>query len=261
MRTILHNMVKFLTIMVMMSIPFNAVAQNANASAGANSVYIEQVGSSNVITLNQAGGTNSIGGTSSASAGVWDPASSTNYATITGSTNAVTMTQTGNSTIGQYNIRGNNNVYTSTVIGNSNKTKLDIGTSSAASNLRNTVVETVTGDSNTLVTKVVGNDIISTTTVTGHTNEITSSLLSSNADSTITIVGGNNKLTIEQKDTAGALGHSLIQNMVGDYNSIVTQQQGFNDTTVNVQTTGGHNTITVRTSSAAITTPLTAVAR
>jgi hypothetical protein len=47
----------------------------------------------------------------------------------------------------------------------------------------------------------------------------------------------------------------------GDYNSTTVQQQGFNDTTVNIATTGSHNTITVRTSSAAIASPATAIAR
>jgi hypothetical protein len=47
----------------------------------------------------------------------------------------------------------------------------------------------------------------------------------------------------------------------GDFNSITTQQQGFNDTTVNILTTGSHNTITVRTSSSAIVGPNTAIAR
>jgi hypothetical protein len=50
-------------------------------------------------------------------------------------------------------------------------------------------------------------------------------------------------------------------NTAGDYNSITTQQQGFNDTTVNIKTTGDHNTITVRTSSTSIVNPVSAIAR
>jgi len=54
----------------------------------------------------------------------------------------------------------------------------------------------------------------------------------------------------------------LKQVIAGNYNSIITQQQGTNDTTVDIKTTGDHNTITVRTSSAStISTPRTAVPR
>ena len=53
----------------------------------------------------------------------------------------------------------------------------------------------------------------------------------------------------------------LVMNTTGNYNSISTQQQGSNDTTVNIKTTGNHNTITVRTSSSSIASPVSAVAR
>ena len=47
----------------------------------------------------------------------------------------------------------------------------------------------------------------------------------------------------------------------GGYNSITTQQQGTNDTTVNIQTTGSNNTITVRSSNSTIASPVSAIAR
>jgi hypothetical protein len=50
-------------------------------------------------------------------------------------------------------------------------------------------------------------------------------------------------------------------NTLGDYNSITTQQQGMNDTTVNVSTIGSNNTITVRSSSTIISNPVSAIPR
>jgi hypothetical protein len=87
-------------------------------------------------------------------------------------------------------------------------------------------------------------------------------LKSSNGISDISITGGGNKLDIEQFDASGANGHYLKQIISGSSNSVMTQQQGTNDTTVDIKTTGDNNTITVRTSSAStITNPRTAVAR
>jgi hypothetical protein len=163
--------------------------------------------------------------------------------------------------LAQYNIKGNNNAYTSTVLGNSNSTKLTVGDSSHASNLRNTITETITGDTNTIIQNIVGNDITSLLAITGNMNEVTKDLKSSNGTSDVAITGNNNKLDIEQFDVAGANGHYLKKVITGDYNSIITQQQGTNDTTVDIKVAGDHNTITVRTSSSAIVNPRTAVAR
>ena len=63
------------------------------------------------------------------------------------------------------------------------------------------------------------------------------------------------------RSAGGGNAHALVNTISGDYNSIVTQQQGTNDTTVNLNTDGSHNTITVRTSSGSITGAKTAVAR
>jgi hypothetical protein len=226
-----------------------------SASTGPNKVYIEQIGNSNTITIEQVGGTNNIGGTGNVTP------SSTNYATINGSTNSVSITQTGDSNLSQYDIYGNNNTYSSVLTGNLNSSKLNIGTISSATNLRNTVTETVTGNSNTIVQTILGNDINSTIAITGNTNQITKELKSSSGISNVSMTGNNNKLNSQQIDIAGADGHELQLAVLGDYNSYVIQQQGVNDTTVDVKTTGSHNTVTVRTSSSSIINPATAVAR
>jgi hypothetical protein len=245
---------------------------NAQASiaTGPNNVYIEQVGNSNTITIQQVGGTNNVGGVAVDALTVDSTGlttltatapSATNYGTISGNTNTLAITQTGSANSAQYNIRGNNNAYTSTVTGDSNKTKLTIGDQANATNLRNTVTETISGNSNIVIQDLIGNDIASTTTISGNSNEVTKELKNTNGTSVLSITGGNNVINAQQIDAAGANGHYLNNVIVGSYNSITTQQQGSNDTTFDIKTTGDHNTITVRSSSSSITAPVAAIAR
>jgi hypothetical protein len=112
-----------------------------------------------------------------------------------------------------------------------------------------------------IIQQLVGNDITSTVAITGNLNQITKELKSSNGTSDIEITGGSNVLNIQQVDAAGANGHNLKQVIAGSFNSITTQQQGTNDTTVDIRATGSNNTITVRTSSSSIVNPGTAIAR
>jgi hypothetical protein len=86
-------------------------------------------------------------------------------------------------------------------------------------------------------------------------------LLTTGGNANTTITGSNNIVISEQRDAGGGNAHVLVNAVNGNYNSIVTQQQGTNDTTVNLNTDGSHNTITVRTSSGSIVNPKTAVAR
>jgi hypothetical protein len=86
-------------------------------------------------------------------------------------------------------------------------------------------------------------------------------LNSTNGHVETTITGDSNLIINEQIDAAGATGHYLKQVLVGDYNSVTTQQQGSNDTAIDIATTGSHNTITVRTSSSSISNSQTAIAR
>jgi hypothetical protein len=249
---------KLLTMLVlsaMTTLGYTTQVMSAGVSStGPNSVYIEQLGSSNVVTIEQVGGSNKVGGTANTTP------SDTNYATINGSSNIVGLTQTGDGNLNQYNIKGSNNNYTSTITGTANTTTMTMG-SQNTNTLRSTATEVILGSNNTVVQNIVGNDIVSMLNITGNYNEVTKNLLSSNGSSTVNITGSNNKVDAQQIDSAGASGHILVQNTLGDYNSIVTQQQGTNDTTVNIATTGSHNAITVRTSSSSIVSPITAVAR
>jgi len=258
---------KLLTVMLLSF----ATISGAQTATGPNKVYIEQVGSSNTITIEQVGGTNNVGGvtntvaTAVSGTGITtltpDAPSATNYGTITGSTNAVNITQTGNANSSQYNIRGSNNQYTTNMLGNSNQTRLTIGNPNNATNTNNVISEQIIGDSNTIIQDIVGSYINSTTQLYGDSNQVTSSLTSSRGTVTNTVNGNSNVFNIQQMDAAGANGHVLAMMTTGDFNSITTQQQGSNDTTVNIQTQGSNNTITVRTSSSTIVSPATAIAR
>lgn len=248
-------------------VSLNAVAQQ-NTATGPNKVYLEQIGDTNTIVVNQIGGTNNLGGTngnvSVDGTGITtltpDAPSVTNYATTTGANNTVTVNQTGSNNSAQYNIKGSNNNYSSTVTGDNNQTKLTMGTANVAAS-NNTVTETITGSNNLIIQNVTGSNVTSTIGISGGTNQVTTDLQSSRGNANIQILGSNNVINAEQTGAAGAAGHVLINTVTGDYNSIITQQQGTNDTTIDLQTTGSFNTITVRQSNSAIVNPKTAIAR
>ena len=250
------------------ALSFTLLAQAAGEATGPNKVFIEQIGNSNTVTIEQVGGTNNVGGIAGSvsvdQTGVTTltptTPSSSNYGTISGSSNSVNINQQGDANSAQYNIKGSNNVYNSQVTGSGNKTKLTKGNTNT-NTLRSTVNETITGNGNTVIKNVVGNDINSTTTISGSTNQVTKDLSSTNGSSTLSITGNNNIVNAQQVDVAGAVGHRLTNAITGDYNSVTTQQQGTNDTTIDIKTAGDHNTVTVRSSSSTILNPVSAIAR
>lgn len=243
----------------------------ANTSTGPNSVYIQQLGSSNTIAIEQVGGTNRVGGVTNTTDTTVDANGITtltpadpgalNYGTISGSSNALSITQHGNDNSAQYNIQGTHNSYSSSIIGNDNQTALTVGDKNHASNNYNNVLENVIGSSNLLITNIVGTNNTLNTSITGSTNQVTQNVNTSNGNINNVITGGNNVFNIQQIDAAGANGHVFVSTTVGDYNSITTQQQGTNDTTINLNTVGSYNTITVRTTNATIVNPMTAIQR
>jgi hypothetical protein len=251
---------------VLAFVSVNAAAQNV--ATGPNKVYLEQIGSTNTIVVQQVGGTNNVGGTNgnvvvgNNGVTVFTPAapSSTNYATITGSNNTVGLDQTGSNNSAQYAITGSNNTYNSTVAGNNNQTRLIMGGAGTPANY-NTITETVTGSNNLILQNVQSSNTVSNIGIVGSTNQVTTDLLSSRGSSTIQITGSTNVINAEQTGASGATGHILVNNVVGDYNSITTQQQGSIDTTIDLKTTGSFNTITVRSSDSAIVNSRTAIAR
>jgi hypothetical protein len=276
---------KLLTILVLSAMTTSGLAM-AQAT-GPNNVYIEQIGNQNTITIEQVGAANQVGGTKNttgttlgATASTFgttatlatrytltpDSPNSNNYGTIRGNQNVLGITQTGQSNSAQYNIMGNRNTYSSTVTGDSNQTSLTIGVpqngSTAGTDTNDvSVTETIVGNNNLIMQTVTGNNVVSNTSLTGNSNQIKSNLSSDRGTVSNTALGNYNIFNLEQRDNAGANGHTLVLNTTGDFNSYVTQQQGSIDTNVNIATNGNNNTITVRTSNATIINPLTAVPR
>jgi hypothetical protein len=249
---------------------FSNLTMAVGTATGPNSVFIEQLGNSNTITIEQVGGTNTVGGisgtittdqTTNITTNTPDPASASNYATINGSNNILSMTHHGNNNWAQYSIKGGNNKYTNTISGNDNKNRLVIGDTNSTDNQHVEVTETITGNTNIVMQNIIGNYITSTLTITGGTNQVTENLSSTNGTSLLSITGNNNLLNVEQSDVAGATGHYLKEVIAGNYNAITTQQQGSNDTTIDLKTTGDNNTITVRSSSSTIVNAQSAIAR
>jgi hypothetical protein len=235
------------------------------SSTGPNSVYIEQLGNGNIIKIDQVGGTNDVGGV--AGSVTVDPAgvstltvvepSQSNYGTINGSNNTLTLKQEGDGNNSQYSLRGSNNLYSSLVTGNANQTKLTLGDANT-NGLRNTINEIINGSNNMTLQNVVGSDISAITDITGSLNQITSDQKANFASVTNTITGNSNIFNIQQVDTGV---HTLVMATTGDYNSITTQQQGMNNTTVNISTIGSNNAITVRTSNSTVVLPVLAIPR
>jgi len=272
------NLSRKLITILMMSVMASSGLATAQAPTGPNNVYIEQIGNQNVIAIQQIGSANQVGGTannslavSTAAVGVpggvtlLSPAapSESNYGTIRGNQNTLTINQTGDGNSAQYNIKGNQNTYISNVTGDGNQTNLTIGVAGTPGLLTNNVKvnETILGNQNMILQNITGNNVTSTTNITGSNNQVTNSLLSPYGSVMNNIVGNYNITNSQQTDSAGASGHSLVMNTTGDYNSITTQQQGTIDTNVNIATMGNNNTITVRTSNAAIVNPVSAIQR
>lgn len=237
--------------------------------ADPNDVYIEQLGNANSITIEQVGIGNKVGGVAGELSinefGVrtmtaYAP-SVINYATLNGNNNQLIITQHGDNNTEQYSIFGNDNSYISWLLGDANQILLKIGDVEQPVNLRNSLTEWISGSNNLIIQELRGNDIVDNITITGSNNQVVNQFFSSRAVNNNTVVGNHNVINSQQTDTAGALGHSLTMDTIGDFNSITTQQQGFEDTNINIQTVGNDNTITVRTSSSAIVAPATAIMR
>lgn len=211
----------------------SALFWGSGALAAGNEVYIEQVGSSNTITLLQAGDLNQIG------------TSAILPASITGSTNTMSVTQTGQSNVVSYVIVGSNNTMSKTMVGNLNQINMVCGDSSVTCTTVNSVV-TITGDSNYISSVIKGTAINNAISLTGDTNTVTQSIETSNSSSSITILGSNNNFSSTMSGTAVG-GHKLTADISGASNSHTIAQAGSVDTTVNIRTNGSSNTVTVTT--------------
>ena len=238
-------------------------AIGVTAWAGDNGVYIDQIGSTSTITIEQNGAGNIVKGIG--------PASDTK-AQIYGSDTSVTVTQTG--TGNQLNLGingglGDTNSVTYAITGNNGSGTIDLNSSGADISDHNTVSitqggnsastsVTMTGSNNSLTATqtggnnqsltatVAGSGIANTTSMTGGGgNSATLNLTSDHGTSTITTVGASNSVALTQSGTAGVNGHSTSLSITGSSNSATITQGGTIDTHVNVTSVGNGNTLSI----------------
>lgn len=217
-----------------------------------NEVYLEQIGNSNDTDITQIGVSNII-------RGFGGPFSN---AILSGNTNVIHIEQTGDNTLSQYAIYGSTSSYNSRITGNLNTIKFKAGTGLASVSTLY-AREVINGTANEVTQTVTANSVRTEVLLEGNLNDVITTLSSNNGVTLVeTLVGSiNNGVEIEQLDSAGANGHSSQVSIQGAANSVLLQQQGTNDTSVNVKITGDLNVVTVRSSSTAILNSRTAVPR
>jgi hypothetical protein len=214
----------------------------------ANDVYIQQVGSSSTIDIRQEGSGNQVGD------------SSTNVYIGSGS-NVVNIDQVGDNNTLAMVVNGSSADVTLNVIGSGNQQTIDCGTRGAAGCSGSTINQTITGDTNT-ITQDLGAGANHTTnlTITGDTNTVNqTSTATGTVTSTTTISGSDNKLThlISGSGTktatisiTGSTNGSTQQTTEGltTHDGWFISQSGANAQTVNINSTGSGNSVTIRQS-------------
>jgi hypothetical protein len=197
-----------------------------------NSIFIEQIGNDNNITLTQSGISNNIG------------LDLDNYSTINGNSNLILIEQTGDNNSHIYNIIGNNNNFSSVIQGGTNLISLTVGGPNG-NLIGNSIEQSITGNGNVLSENITSNNITSKTTIVGDLNDINLNLLSENASLEINIEGSDNKLDNIQDLSAGINGHNLKIDILGSLNQINTLQSSTVDSVMHISIDGSNNIINI----------------
>ena len=219
-----------------------------------NSIYIDQSGDFNNITMNQDGSGNQVRGLSAV--GSNDP---TAPAIIRGNGVNVNINQVGSnnkmnlgidaqmgssksvdftySTVNQGNITGSNNIATFQ-LGTSGVKAIDTIVSVTQLNGGNTANVAMTGSDNQLNATQSGGGatLISTvnasgtrqsiTTAGGSGNSVTTNLTGDNGNVTVNVMGATNTVNIAQDGTGGTGGHVAWMDINGTGNSVTLAQAG-----------------------------------
>ena len=175
-----------------------AIFISTTAFAADDLIYIDQVGSSSDITVTQTGVGNTVGGTSGA-------AGTGNRASITGTDQTVTITQTGDSNVLKLKTQDVTTTTGSTTyiaVGDSNTSIIDTVSTGAG----NTISQTIYGDSNTTNLNIRGNSgantvstIVGTNSVDSNSNTVNQTIYGTLNTQTLSITGGNsNTVTVMQ---------------------------------------------------------------
>lgn len=266
---------KVLTILVLS-------AMSTLGMAADNSIYIDQSGDFNTITMNQDGAGNQVKGLTSAVA----TNSATDPALIRGNNVTVNIDQTGSnnklglgidagtgtngvslvySTINSGNISGSNNLATFQIGTASARasdtivsvTQLNGGNVAnvAMSGSDNQLTATQSGGGATLISTVAASGTRQTITTSGGTgNSVTTNLTGDNGNVSVLVDGATNTIGITQADAGGSTGHQAVIDITGNSNTLALNQSGSANANVfnlkvgasGVSASSNHYTITQR---------------
>jgi hypothetical protein len=201
------------------------------AADATNSVYIDQIGDSSTITINQKGQSNVIG-------------SEANRFQFQGDSQTVLINQNGvgNSIQGSI-VQGDNVTETQNYVGDNNSVTFDEGSGASVEGSTRTL--TVTGDSNTLVfnqgTLASSTDATQTINVTGDLNTYTSTINANDVTNTVDVTGSSNQVTMVQN---GYAGKNVDLDITGNSNTYTINQTSVNNVdTLKISTTGSNTTV------------------
>lgn len=175
-------------------------------SVYANEVYVEQIGDSSTITINQDGTGNKVG-------------DSLTPIFIGGGSNTVTIDQIGSGNVLAMVMNGAAASATINTTGSNNTQTVNCGTTMSAGCSGSTITQTVTGDDNTITQNLgTGANHISNITVVGSTNTITHTSTNSGASTVdVTATGDTNTIGVTQ---SGTTAKTVTINSTGNSNNI-----------------------------------------
>ena len=201
----------------------------------ANSVYIDQIGSSSLIDVTQTGANNVAG-------------NETTAMVFRGNSQLVTISQIGSNNLSLINVQGGGAVVTNNITGSFNQTTINCGAAPTTACTDTTITANATGDTN-LMSITAGAKSTATASVTGDSNTVTIDSNTSNmlgARSSVTTTGGNgNAITVTQTGPGGSAGFDAMVDVNGASNTIGVTQTGTVDSKVSIKSVGSINTITV----------------
>jgi TM2 domain-containing membrane protein YozV len=177
-------------------------------SAGANEIYIEQVGDNSTITITQDGASNTIG-------------TQLAPAFIGGGSNTLTIDQIGSGNEMTMTVNGASTTVAALITGSNNVSAITCGTAMSASCSGSDIQQTITGDGNTVTQNLGGG---------------------ANHTSILTVTGDTNTVTHTSTNT-GAV--NVNYTVAGDTNNVSITTSGTTAKTVNATTTGNGNTVTI----------------
>lgn len=197
-----------------------ALALAASSAAMSNDVYMEQIGSGNVVTVTQQGAGNLInsGGVASTSKAYLNTQGATVTIDQIGAQNTLSL-EINNSAMAAAGAGMNITVKAD---GSGNFQNINCGTALSAGCAASTITSMINGDSNTVTQNITGNGLSSIINVTGNANQVTHTTSGAGSHTgDITVSGGSNLVSLVQ---SGGLAKSATITHTGSNNTISVTQ-------------------------------------